>query len=177
MAWYNETHSITFGDTNSTFSEDGKLNGKNTWAEWHLIPSSRPDVALPDFEKRFVSIPGRHGSIDMSTVLVGHPVYADRTGSWEFIVDNDRESWTAIRDSLIDFLHGKKRICVLEDDSQYYYTGRFTVNWKSGEKYSVVSIGYTLEPYKKYWNPNGDWLWDPFNFDRDNTDTVADDRL
>ena len=68
-------HSITFGD-------------KNTWDDWHLIPSTRPLVNPPSRKKNTVDIPGADGSLDLSNVVSGHPVYENRSGSFEFIVEN-----------------------------------------------------------------------------------------
>ena len=196
---YNEEHSITFsgeGFKNTTYTYPtlrnspycGKLrweeyktingvqtkivHGANTWTDWHLIPTSRQSVVAPQHNAQLISIPGRNGSLDISDYLTGGPTFGDRAGSWEFYVDNGHEYWMSIKYKIFDFLHGKRLKCVLEDDPAYYYIGRFNVNWKDGPNWSSVTINYTLEPYKYYWNPNKveDWLWDPFNFEVDRTD-------
>ena len=39
---------------------------------------------------------------------------------------------------------------VLEDDPEYYYEGRFSVNsWKSDKTHSSITINYSVAPYKK----------------------------
>lgn len=172
---YGGDHSITFGA--GTFSVNGKLQGKNTWNDWYLIPDRRPDVTEASFETKMVEIPGRPGSLDNSEWILGRPIYQPRSGSWDFIVDNSRPDWITLRDQIISFLHGKRMKCVLEDDPNYYYEGRFQVQWKSGETNSAVSIGYSLTPYKKHWNPTGDWLWDPFCFETDRTDQAVAQKL
>ena len=48
-------HSITFGE-------------KNTWDDWHLIPSSRPVFNPPVFREKFIDIPGVSGLLDLSTI-------------------------------------------------------------------------------------------------------------
>lgn len=170
---YNKTHSITFGDGTVV---NGRFVGTNTWKDWHLIPSSRPDVTAPSVETNMIHIPGRHGSIDMSEYLTGGPVYGDSSGTWNFLVDNDHERWEAIRTKIMNFLHGKRMKCVLEDDPAWYYEGRFQVKPASGERNSTISIDYVLYPYKKYILDDGRWLWDPFNFTTDRTDQ-RNDRL
>ena len=42
-------HSITFD------------NEKNTWDDWHLIPSSRPLVAPPSIKSNYVDVAGVDG--------------------------------------------------------------------------------------------------------------------
>lgn len=173
--YYDKSHSITFGP--GPFTSDGRLTGKNTWNDWHLIPASRPDVNEPEVYKKLITVPGRSGSIDASEWLTGGPLYLDRTGSWEFLIDTSRPSWQYIKDEITKYLHGKVYKCVLQDDPNYYYEGRFTVHCQSGPNMSNVTIDYTLAPYAHHWNPTGDWLWDPFNFLTDRTDQATAEKI
>ena len=59
-------HSITFGD-------------KNTFDDWHLIPTSRPVIAPPPFRSHTEDIPGGFGSLDLSEALTGYPLNDNRT--------------------------------------------------------------------------------------------------
>lgn len=140
-------HSITFGD--GTFSQ-GQFVGKNTWTDWHLIPSSRPTIAQPKVATNFFDAPGRKdGPIDASDFLTGNVVFGQRSGSFEFIVDNDHEYWETIRSKITSYLHGKHMKMCFEDDPNYYYEGRFAVgDWKSENWNSKVTIGYVVKPYK-----------------------------
>lgn len=153
-------HSITFGE-------------KNTWNDWHLVPSSRPVFNPPSVKTKTLDIPGGDGVIDLTESLTGYPVYNNREGSIEFIVLNDycqlvttHEEWYEIYSNIMDYLHGQSMKAILEDDKQYYYIGRFTVNsWKSDKDYSKIVIDYSVEPYK--WLANRlfeTWIWDTFNF-------------
>lgn len=147
-------HSITIGE-------------KNTWDDWHLIPATRPLFNPPTVKTNYVDIPGGDGVIDLTTALAGRPVFSNRTGSWTFYVENGFKSWTALYSEIMVYLHGQKMRAVLEDDPDYYYEGRFSVNaWKSEKSWSQIVIDYNVGPYKKTVNTTGeDWLWDPFNFE------------
>lgn len=147
-------HSITFGD-------------KNTYDDWHLIPSTRPVFNPPSVNTNIVQIPGTNGVLDLSEYLTGYITYGNRTGSLEFIVENGHEQWSKIYSKVMNYLHGKKLKAVLEDDSSYYYEGRFSVNqWKSDQYYSTITIDYNVYPYKKEITSSmEDWLWDPFDFE------------
>lgn len=146
-------HSITFGD-------------RNTWDDWHLVPSSYPAFAPPSLKKKTLDIPGGDGVIDLSEALTGYPVYENREGSFEFYVMNGYKSWYETYSDIMDYLHGQEMKAILEDDKEYYYAGRFTVNqWKSDKNWSKITIDYSVGPYK--WMIRSvldDWLWDPFNF-------------
>lgn len=153
-------HSITIGD-------------KNTWDDWHLIPTSRPVVNPPPVKKSSIDIPGGDGSLNMSSFLAGRPLYRNRTGSWEFYAENGFRDWSQLFSEIMQHLHGRTMRAVLEDDPAYYYEGEFAVNaWKSNKDRSSITIDYDLYPYKRFDLGNGEnWLWDSFNFE---TDTIRD---
>lgn len=134
-------HSIIFG------------NKKNTWDDWHLVPKSRPVVNPPKVKTNYVDIPGSNGSLDLTEAITSEPVYEDRTGNWTFIVVNGYGDWVTRQSDIINFLHGKRMKVVLEDDPDYYYEGRLTLEtWTSNNDgtWSDVTIGYVLDPYKTH---------------------------
>ena len=135
-------HSITFKYGNTT---------KNTWDNWGLIPSSRPTMAQPTPVYKYVDIPGRSGSLDMTGYLVSNdkPTYQDRKGSFEFYVPNDGTSWLTRRSELASFFDGGKMKMILEDEPDYYYYGRiFFKDWKSDPQFSKVTIEYQVSPFR-----------------------------
>lgn len=147
-------HSITYGE-------------KNTWDDWHLIPSSRPVFNPPATKTQYVDLPGGNGQIDLTEALTGYPVYENRTGSHEFYVENGYKEWSDLYSEIMNYLHGKSMEAFLEDDPYYVYVGRFEVNeWKSDKWNSIITIDYNVYPYKKERNSSlDDWLWDPFDFE------------
>ena len=129
-------HSITIGD-------------KNTWDDWHLIPTSRPLFNPPPFKAEYVEIAGGDGVLDLSTTMSGEPLCSNRTGSWSFYVENDFWNWPDLYSEIMAYLHGQKLRAVLEDDPDYCYEGRFTVNqWRSDPHRSMIEIGYNVAPNK-----------------------------
>lgn len=154
VAEYSGQHSIIFGN-------------KDSWKDWHLIPSSRPVFAMPEVKNNFVDVPGADSGIDLSEVLSGYPVYKNRNGSFKFIVDPNHSEWSAKLSEIMNYLHGKRLRAILTDESDYFYEGRFWVDsWESGSNVSSITIGYDVEPYKR--NVVGtldEWIWDSFNFE------------
>lgn len=137
-------HSITFGD-------------KNTYDDWHLVATERPCVAAAAPKTRYIDIPGANGSIDLTDALAGRASLSNREGSFEFYVLNDYDGydWVSIYDAVSAYLHGKKMRMTLEDDPDYYYEGRFSMNaWKSQKDWSTIVIDYNLEP-AKHWQGRG----------------------
>lgn len=153
-------------------------NGVGIWEEWGLIPASVPMVALPEPYTNTIDIPGSNQTIDLSKVLLGYPTYKRRTGTWNFYVDltYKREtgpkaglSWDPMElyTDIATYLHGQTRdVILLDDDPDYYYTGRFTVGeMKRGKGFPQISIKYDLDPFKTLkWSTLQDWEWDPFDF-------------
>ena len=145
------------------------IGNKNTYDDWHLIPSSRPVILPPPIKTNYIDIPGRDGKLDYSEALLGRPTYENRTGSLEFIVENGYRDWAGLYTEIMQNLHGKRKNICLEDDPGYYYTGRLAVSdWESASDgtWSTITIDYELEPFKydigfAVYN----WLWNPFNFD------------
>lgn len=156
-------HSITLGD-------------KNTWDDWGLVCKQRPFVAPPKPKTNFIDIPGSSVKLDFSEGLTGYPTYENRTGSFEFTITDqyisDRERlWISKYNEIQTYVNGRKLNMILEDDPDYFYEGRFTVDsYKPGssasDSYSTITISYDVGPYK--WavedSITGNWLWDPFSF-------------
>ena len=160
------------------------MNGINTWNDWHLIPSSRPLINPPSFKSNYIDIPGANGSIDASTTILtyprynldgsiasstiseSYPTYNNRTGSIEFYVMNDYGEWYNRFSEAMDYLHGQKVKIILEDEPDYYYQGRMTVNqWRSEKDWSKIVLDYNVAPFKyEIFSSLERWLWDPFSF-------------
>ena len=147
-------HSINIGDI-------------NTWDDWHIVPASRPLIAAPSVKTSYISLPGGDGSLDLTEVLAGRPTFQRRTGSWEFVVMNDYGDWATRYSEIMNYLQGEEYRIILDDDPEYYYQGRLSVNeWRSDPYYSRIVIEYNVDPYKRNIDGYGNnWFWDPFNFE------------
>lgn len=161
--YYDGAHSVTFE------SLDGEVR-KNTWDDWYLIPMSRPTMSIPGAQNKFVEIPGMDGSYDISDYLRDDTAFTDRSGSFEFVVDNEHADWLTIYRDIITFLHGQRFRMILQDDPDWYYEGRFTMGeWKSEPARSQVTISYRVSPFKHsiYSEFVDKIIWDTFCFERD----------
>ena len=129
---------------------------KNTWDNWHLIPSTPPIIPAPEPVVNLVDIPGRRlGPIDLSLFPFNRIQYKRITGSWDFYRETEsstmrKEMYEEIR----KYLHGKTMTVALEEDPTHYYRGRFVVGVPSNSRGPTsISIGYDLEPMR--FNQNG----------------------
>ena len=147
-------HSLTFKRKYTV--PYNKTVTKNTYTDFKLAPSSRPVISTPKLKTVYVDIPGGNGSIDLSEVVSGCPVYENREGDIEFYVLNENypgfnsyDTWIKRYTDISNYLHGRDIEMSLEDDPDYYYRGRFSIDeWSSDKDYSMITLSYVLEPFK-----------------------------
>ena len=154
LVFYNGRHWVQFGEYHS-------------WNDWHLIPASKPVIAPPKVKSKMIDIPGTHGSINLTYVLTGWPMYENRTGSLEFILAPGFLSWENTKSMIMDEIQGRSVHVILGDNPEYYYDGLVWVDaLKSDAKLNSITINYDLYPFKRsIITSDQDWLWDPFNFE------------
>ncbi len=147
-------HSIDFTDISTGVT-------MNTFGDWRLVATTRPVINPPKPKTKYVDIPGGDGQIDLTDALAGRPAYSNREGSIEFLVMNNYApegpsdyNWVNAYSSVMQFLHGKRVRAVLEDDPDYYYEGRVTVDsWNTNKDWSTISISYSFYPYRYLSDP------------------------
>ena len=150
-----QVHSICFisrkyGNISREFG-DKAVHVVSTYDEWHLIPETRPVINFPSPKYKFLDIPGANSSLDMTNAVSGFVPFGQRTGSIKFMVENGYKHWEHLSSDIANFLSGTDMAAVLEDDPDYYYTGRWHVSgWDSPNNgtWSTITLDYTLDPYK-----------------------------
>lgn len=140
------------------------IGNKNTFNDWHLFSVNRPFVAPPLPKTRYVDVLGMSGSLDYTEAPNKIPKYADREGSWEFIMLNPGDvpeysiadqgsykyNWASRYSEIMAYLQGRRFDSImLEDDWQYKYRGRVWVNeYRSDPGWGRIVLNYRLEPFK-----------------------------
>lgn len=121
----------------------------NTWDDWGLVPNPIPVIASPELKMVEYELPISNGLLDNTDLLTGEPLYENREGSLSFYIYRRDKLWCSLYSDILDYLHGRVRKMVLEDDPNYFYNGRFEVDgWETGDDYSQITINYSLDPYK-----------------------------
>lgn len=152
--YYNETHSITFIKISNDSEKTNDI--RNTWTNFHLVPSSRPYVITPKPRIQLVSLPRSNRIIDLSEALTNGCAYDSREGDWDFYVDHgEYDSWADYFNEICDYFDGSQFKVILEDQPNYTYFGKvYITKFKSGEDYSVFTIHYNFdaESQESIWN-------------------------
>lgn len=144
-------HSITFCDPaifdGQSYQTIG-LNQKNTWDDWHLVPSSRPDFPPPKVRTNYLEIPGFNGFIDLTGAHSPY-IYGEIEGSISFFVMNHYGYWADRRREIQNYIHGKRLFAILDDDPEWYYIGRWEFGgWEHNTDgiCSSTTFNYHLQP-------------------------------
>lgn len=145
-----------------------KSSYKHSYRDYGMFPKSKMVVQPPSVRETYVEIAGADGDLDLSEVLTGAPTYDSRDAQFSFLL-TDRKKWDAAYTALMNEVHGKRMRVVIDEDSNYYYTGRVKVNsFASNKNTATIVVDGHFDPYKKSMIANSErWLWDPFCFETD----------
>lgn len=140
-----------------------KIGGFDMYETYDLILASKK-IPQPTPETKFVSVPSRNGSVDMSEVL-GSLKYQDRTIEIKFLYIG-QDILTKVSE-VAEYLNGKRLKIIFDEDSNYYYDGRFSFNSITFKKDGgLITVKATCLPFKySILDSTDDWLWDTFNFE------------
>lgn len=142
------------------------IGEKHSYRDFGLILSSKV-IGPPEPQTKFVAVPMRDGSLDLTESLTGDVRFKDRTITMTFSVIDPVNMWSARVSEIENYLHGKRFRIIFDDDCAFYYVGRVEANsWKSQKGYGKLVIEGTCEPYKyDVQSTSEDWLWDVFDFE------------
>lgn len=130
-------HGVIFGD-------------KHSYRDWNLILKRRPVISPPTPKLRLIQVPGSDNVIDLTESLTGKVHYEPRTIQFEFITGADRARWPSLYSDILNYLHGQSIRIIMDDDPNFYYTGRVTVgNMEADKKTATLTMTATVEPYKR----------------------------
>lgn len=150
-------HSVTFitsGLWHPTKIYTGGEVRKNSWDDWHLIPTSRPAIAPPNARTVTSERSLCDGVFDFSQTLFGKITYGFREGEIEFLIDNGHMLWCLLYSEIMDTIHGQYARLYLEDEPDCFYEGRlFVKEFRSEKDWSYITVAYKLNVEKVYIEP------------------------
>lgn len=143
---------------------DGSGQEYLSFDDWGL-KLEHVSVSFPEPKLDMVDIPGVNGLADL-TEINGPVTYNNRSVMLSYSLVTDYAEWHLLASRIAAALHGKKMKCILPDDKNYYYEGRFTLETsKDTEVVTNVIITGNVEPYKMEVQSSLEpWRWDTFSF-------------
>lgn len=119
----------------------------DSWNDFSLIRSSKT-ITSPEPKYMKVEISGADGDLDL-TEFFGDVKYQNRRLTFEFSTIVPQNEFLTVFSEVQNNLHGRKMKIVLEEDSDFYYVGRISVNeWMADRNVGKITIECDCEPYK-----------------------------
>lgn len=148
-------------------------NGYHSYKDFQFPLASR-DIGIARKQKNLITLPFSNEQLDFSE-LYGSQAYEPRSLTYEFSIMNRQQLnpqyvHTA-KTKLLNWLSTTQGKVRLEDDAipGYYFLaefdegGSFQDDWKAG----VLTANFTAYPFMIGTLPEGNDIWDEFNFDLD----------
>lgn len=124
----------------------------HSYSDFQLILASQT-IGTPSPKTETIDIPGGDGVLDL-TEFFGETKYNNRNLSFEFSSMVSPSNFMSLFSAVQNALHGKKVAVTLDDDPEWYYTGRIRVSeWKADRNIGKLTIDCDCEPYKKQRSP------------------------
>ena len=147
------------------------LNGNDTYDEFRLIMSSK-NIAPAEPKQNFLELPARNGNLDLSETLTGLPMYGNREITVTLGGKMSRVAWMQILSKFNNRYHNRTVQVTFEDDPNYYWEGRLSVNddIELGQEVATFSFLLNAQPYKLESRDGGEGscqAWDTFVFSTD----------
>ena len=102
----------------------------------------------PDVQTFQLDVPGRDGVLDLTEALFGHTTYLNRTITMNFWSEHDYDNH--LQSELMNALHGKRMAFILDNDPEYYWTGRLSVHVvKTCPAITEITITADCDPFKE----------------------------
>lgn len=144
---------------------DVQIADFKTFTDWGLKLESM-SISFPEAKTDQVDIPGANGLLDLSEVN-GQICYKNRTLTLNFSLLDDYTEWHDLSSKIARALHGKVVKCILPDDPNYYYEGRFSLqSTKNSDVLADFVFSGDVQPFKmERYTAAENWLWDLFSFE------------
>lgn len=129
---------------NDVIFNDGE---KSAYLDWNIV-LTKAEIPLPKIKSSTVDIEGADGVLDLTEVLTGDVKYDTRTVKLTFELMDD-EQYNDLISEISNYLHGKNIKFTLNNDEQFYYQGRASINsWECSRRKGKIVITVECEPYK-----------------------------
>jgi hypothetical protein len=143
------------------------IGNKHTLRDWGLGWVSI-NLGFPEAKTYEQNIPGADGTLDLTEAIAPDVKFKPRSLSLEFeTFDKDFYEWSALISDIGNYLVGQRLKIILDNDEQFYYIGRLTINVEKTERANgKLVISGDVDPYKyEKFSSLEDYTWDDFNFE------------
>ena len=123
------------------------FGGVHSFRDLHLVQAA-VDVQPAEPKTNFIDIPGADGSKDFTESPAGRVVYNTREITWTYKL-YPGDSWVTKYAQVSNAINGKSCRITLDDDPDYYYQGRVSVDKHAADGIlHTITVIATCQPYK-----------------------------
>ena len=109
---------------------------------------TKTEISAPEVKTSYVEIQGADGSLDF-TEAFGRIHYNNRKINLSFAYIGFMNDFSQKFSEIQNLLHGKKIKIVFDNDPEYYYNGRCSVDkWSIDKAMGTFNVSIECEPYK-----------------------------
>ena len=125
------------------------FGGRHSYWDFNLLAKKRPIVSMPEPKTKLIEVPGSDSVIDLTETMTGKVHYGLRTITCVYVLMGEPETQERVYTDLSNHLHGKHMSIILDNDPEYFYTGRARISkWEPGQFSATITITVEVEPYK-----------------------------
>ena len=124
-----------------------RFGNYHSYDDFSLILSHK-EIGSPPPKEEKIEIPGGDGDLDL-TEFFGEVKYNNRQLMFEFSTIIPKDEFLTLFTMVQNALHGQRMQIVLDEDADWYYTGRISVSpWKAEKNIGKLTIDCDCDPYK-----------------------------
>lgn len=124
-----------------------KFNDFHSYDDFSLILGSK-EISAPSAKTETIDLPGADGVLDLSEYF-GEIKYNNRKITLTFSTIVPKSEFLTLFSEIQNAIHGQKMNIILDDDPDFYYIGRVTVDkWKADKNIGTITVECDCEPYK-----------------------------
>lgn len=124
-----------------------KFDNLHTYDDFSLILSSKK-IGVPQPKTELLEVPGSDEMLDF-TEFFGDVKYENRKLEFEFTTLVPQSKFMTLFSRIQNALNGKRMKIVLDEDPDFYYSGRVSVKeWLADKSIGKITIECDCDPYK-----------------------------
>lgn len=124
-----------------------KFDNFHTYNDFSLILSSKK-IGVPQPKTELLEVPGADEPIDF-TEFFGDVKFDNRKLEFEFTTLVPQSEFMTLFSRIQNVLNGKRMQIVLDEDTDFYYSGRVSVKeWLADQSIGKITIECDCDPYK-----------------------------
>lgn len=129
------------------YNESVQIGEYAAYSEWGIV-LEKAEIEAPSLQTVRMTVPGRHGVLDLTEELFGTQIYGNRDISMSFAIP-ETDSWAYTYMDMLNKVHGQRLDIIFDADPDWVYHGLCTVSeFRREDRIIRFKINVDADPYK-----------------------------